>query len=311
MMLADGVRNSLLARAVERYVTPEMSFLDVGTGTGIWAILAAKLGAKRVVAVEIEECLIPIIYKHAQENGVADRVEIIHGRSDDVEIKGKFNVIVSELFGGDAFGPESVNSFIDIRTRFLAPGGVLIPQKLTMFAVPAHIDASINDIPAGVSIKNDFLKTLRLNYPQNISRAEKGQIKFLAEPQKMVELDFRTIQEPPDLAKLSASWPLDDISEANAIATFNRSTFANDIIMDSPDSQSWGIGTYGFIPFEAKGGKLQLSLTIDQQNSSWTLTVPDEPNLRPQTYSPIFGFTRMRMAQQATPYVKSKTARTK
>src|SRR5882757_4562649 len=103
-MLMDGVRNKLLFEAIKNHVTSETNFLDIGAGTGVWAILAAKLGAKRVVAVEIEECLIPIIFRHAQENGVAHKIEIIHGNSDHVKIRGKFDVIVSELFGSDALG---------------------------------------------------------------------------------------------------------------------------------------------------------------------------------------------------------------
>jgi len=83
-MLADPVRNKLLYKAIRQHVKSTTSFLDIGAGTGVWAILAAKLGAKRVVAVEIEEALIPMIFKHAQENGVANKIEIIHGRSDDV-----------------------------------------------------------------------------------------------------------------------------------------------------------------------------------------------------------------------------------
>src|SRR6059036_2728125 len=95
-MLSDGVRNELLKRAIKRSVNKNTTFLDVGAGSGVWAIVAAKLGAKRSVAVEIEEALIPIIFKHAQENGVADRVEIVHGNIDDVKFTGKFDVIVCE-----------------------------------------------------------------------------------------------------------------------------------------------------------------------------------------------------------------------
>src|SRR5687767_8497355 len=134
LMLGDAARNKLLSRAIKRCVTSETTFLDIGAGSGVWAILAAKLGAKRVVAVEVEECLIPIIHKHAQENGVANQIEIVHGKSNDVKIRGKFDVIVSELFADNAFGPDTINSFIDIRNRFLAKDGVLIPQKLTMVA---------------------------------------------------------------------------------------------------------------------------------------------------------------------------------
>lgn len=310
-MLGDGVRNELLAKAIEQCVTPDTRFLDVGAGTGIWAILAAKLGAKRVVAVEIEECLIPIIHKHAQENGVAGHIEIIQGKSDDVKIRGKFDVIVSEIFGGDAFGPDTVKSFIDIRTRFLAPTGVLIPKKLTMFAVPARIEVTAADITASVSIKSAFLKAIRLNYPQNISHAERDRMKFLAQPKKIAELDFPGIADPPPLSGLTASWPLDDLSQANAIVTFNRSTFADGIEMDSTESQSWGNGVYEFIPFKKKSGELIFTLTLDAQNGNWSISVPTEPAIRPQTYSPVFAFTRVRMAQQMTPHRKFKSSEKK
>ncbi|CAN5358151.1 hypothetical protein BH10ACI3_BH10ACI3_05120 [soil metagenome] len=306
LMLGDETRNRLLARAIEQYVTPHTTFLDIGAGTGVWAILAAKLGANRVVAVEIEECLIPIIHKHAQENGVAGRIEIIHGKSDDVKIKGKFDLVVSELFGNEAFGTDTVNSFIDVRTRFLAPGGVLIPQKLTMFAVPARVAGSVHDVPAGVPIKSEFLKTLKLNYMQNLPRSERDRVEFLAEPQELVQMDFQTITKPPTTTNLTASWKLKDISKANGIAIFNRSTFTDEIEMDSTDSQSWGMGVYEFTPFEKQSGELQISLTIDAQNGNWTLSIPTNPAVRPQTYSPVFAFTRVRMAQQMTPHRKFK-----
>lgn len=304
LMLADGVRNRLLAAAISQHVTAETNFLDIGAGTGVWAILAAKLGAKRVVAVEIEECLIPVIHKHAEENGVADRIEIIHGRSDDVKINGKFDLIVSELFGGDAFGSETVTSFIDVRNRFLAAGGILIPQKLAMFAVPAFIEGPPESGPAGVDIKGDFLKAVRLNYPQNITRTDRENIKFLAEPQKLVELDFSIIDAPPVTAGLTATWQLADLSAANAIATFNRSTFTDQIKMDTTESQSWGIGVYEFTRFTAQPGELKFTLTLDTQNGNWSIGTPTDPTTRPQTYSPVFAFTRIKMAQQMTPHEK-------
>src|SRR5438093_13214041 len=93
-MLSDRVRNDLLRRAIKQSINRNTSFLDVGAGSGVWAILAAKLSAKRVVAVEIDDALIPVIFKLAEENQVADRIEIIHGNIDDVKLRGKFDVIV-------------------------------------------------------------------------------------------------------------------------------------------------------------------------------------------------------------------------
>lgn len=304
LMLADGVRNKLLYKAIKQNVTSDTNFLDIGAGTGVWAILAAKLGAKRVVAVEIEEALIPVIYKHAQENGVANRIEIIHANSNDVKIRGKFDVIVSELFGGDALGAETVKSFVYIRNRFLAPGGVLIPQKLTMLAAPAHFENSIYEIPADLPLTTNFLRFVNLNYGQSISISERGRIKFLAEPKKLVELDFRTVEEGPVLENLTASWKMKNVKRANAIATFNHSTFTDKITMDAFGSQSWGVGVNEFMPFDVKSGELLFRVTLDSKQGNWTIAVPSDPNTKPQNYGPVFAFTRVRMTQQMTPHRK-------
>jgi SAM-dependent methyltransferase len=301
-MLADGVRNRLLYKAVKQHVTSNTSFLDIGAGTGVWAILAAKLGAKRVVAIEIEECLIPIIYKHAQENGVADRIEIIHANSNDVKIRGKFDVIVSELFGGDALGHETMKSFVHIRDRFLAPDGVLIPQKLSMYAVPVHYDLSINDIPGDLPLKTEYFKSVRFNYGTNLTLADREKIEFLADPKKLVEVDFRTAEEAPVLENLAVTWKLKNLKKTNAIAVFNQSTFTDGIEMDSFGSQSWAASINEFAPFGPRSGVLGFRVTYSMDKTNWSVSLPSHPEERAQNFGPVFAFPRLRMAQHTTPY---------
>jgi len=302
LMLADGLRNQLLYKAIKQNVNAETNFLDVGAGAGVWAILAAKLGAKRVVAVEIEECLIPIIYRHAQENGVADRIEIVHGNSNDVKLKGRFDVIVSELFGGDALGEGTVKSFVDIRNRFLAPGGILIPQKLTLMAAPVFFAKSGQDTPNGLPISTNFLGSLRLNYSRHLSLGERADVTLLAQAEPLVELDFRNASEQPKLENLTTTWKLNNLKKANAIITFTNSTFTDSIEMDSFGSQSWGASLFEFAPFEAKKGELVFRTTLDPEHGNWAVAVPSEPSLKPQNYSRVFAFTRLRMAQKMTPH---------
>jgi len=306
LMLADGLRNRLLAKAIRQSVTKETNFLDVGAGTGVWAILAAKLGAKRVVAVEIEECLIPIIFKHAQENGVADRIEIVHGDSNDVKLNGRFDVIVSELFGGDALGEATVKSFVDIRNRFLAPGGVLIPQKLALMAAPAFAAKATKALPNALPLSTNFLRTLRLNYGQHLTISDRGDLKLLAEPQPLITLDFVSTTEAPKLENLTARWKLNNVNKANAIVTFNHSTFTDSIEMDSFGSQSWGAYLSEFVPFDVGKGELAYCTTLDPKHGNWTVAVPGEAGIRPQNYSQVFAFTRLRFAQKTTPHKKFK-----
>lgn len=306
-MLTDGLRNKLLYEAIKKHVNEATSFLDIGAGTGVWAILAAKLGAKRVVAIEIEESLIPIIFRHAQENGVAQKIEIIHGNSDYVKLKGKFDVIVSELFGQDALGERVVKSFVSLRDRFLAPNGVLIPQKLAMMAAPIHLEQSVEMMPAELPLSCNFLKSIKLNYSQMLSLAEREKIEYLAEPKVLFEMDFKTIETAPSLANISAQWQMDNLSKANAVTVFNRSTFTDEITMDSFLSQSWGAVAYPFQPFSSDKGEMLFNLTMDGAKSMWNVNATDS---KPQNYSPSFAPARLRMAQQMTPHRKVKPPKT-
>jgi ribosomal protein L11 methyltransferase len=61
---------------LERFAWPGMRVLDVGTGSGILAIAAAKLGASRVLACDVEQQSIPVARENARANGVAERVRV-------------------------------------------------------------------------------------------------------------------------------------------------------------------------------------------------------------------------------------------
>lgn len=305
-MLGDGVRNKLLYEAVRRHVTSETRFLDIGAGTGIWAILAAKLGAKHVVAVEVEESLIPVIFRHAQENGVADKIEIIHANTDDVRLRGKFDVVVSEVFGQDAFGEATLKSFINVRERFLAPDGVLIPQKMEMFVVPVRIEKSVLSLPAELPISTNFINSLRLNYVQDIPFAERGSVRFLAEPKKLFEADFRTVTVAHSLNSYSVSWQLEDLAKVNAFAAFSHSIFTNEIRMNSYDSQSWSVAKYEFVPFEQQAGEIKFTVMMDAKKGNWSVSLPSNPEIKAQNFSPVFAFARTRMTQQMTPHRRIK-----
>ena len=305
-MLSDGVRNKLLHKAIKKHVSNSTSFLDIGAGTGVWAILAAKLGAKRVVAVEVEEALIPIIYKTAQENRVAERIEIIHGKSDDVKIKGKFDVIVSELFGHSAFGEGTVRSFIDLRDRFLATGGVLIPERLKMYAAPIHLKRLGRPFPANLPLRSEFVKGLKLNYATALAFGEHEEVSFLAEPGMLIDIEFATVIEPPRLNALTARWKLKNAGRANAIAVFNHSVFTAGVFMNGFDSQSWGSTVYEFVPFEKGPGEVNFKLAMSETGGNWSVSLDRKPDSQIQNYSPVFAFARTRMAQQMTPHKKFK-----
>jgi ribosomal protein L11 methyltransferase len=74
---------------------PKWRVLDVGTGTGILGISAAKLGASTVLCVDIDPQAVEIAHKNVAVNHVGDRVVIVN--SDVARIKGSFELIVANL----------------------------------------------------------------------------------------------------------------------------------------------------------------------------------------------------------------------
>jgi protein arginine N-methyltransferase 1 len=136
-MIADRVRTDAYARALRQAIRPGCVCLDIGTGTGFFAVLACRLGARKVVAIEPADA-IGVAREVAAANGCADRIAFIQDRSTRVELEDRADVIVSDLRGALPLLGDHLHSLADARRRLLAPGGALIPQRDTLWAAVAE-----------------------------------------------------------------------------------------------------------------------------------------------------------------------------
>lgn len=127
-MAADGVRMDAYARAIARTVQPGSVVLDLGAGTGIMSLLAAKAGARKVYAVDVNPA-VSLLHDLARENGVSDRIEIHDTSSFELELDEKADVIVSDLRGSLPLKDEHLALIRDARERWLGPLGVLVPAQ--------------------------------------------------------------------------------------------------------------------------------------------------------------------------------------
>ncbi len=64
---------------LEKYVTPGCKAIDVGCGSGILALAAAKLGASDVLAIDLDELAVKVAAENTLKNGLADTVRVVHG----------------------------------------------------------------------------------------------------------------------------------------------------------------------------------------------------------------------------------------
>ncbi|PNW75848.1 hypothetical protein CHLRE_12g558100v5 [Chlamydomonas reinhardtii] len=109
--------------------------LDVGTGSGILALFAAKAGAKKVYAVEATN-----MAKNArllvEHNKMSHVVEVIQGTIESIELPEKVDIIISEWMGYFLLRESMLDSVLVARDRFLAPGGALYPSHASIFMAP-------------------------------------------------------------------------------------------------------------------------------------------------------------------------------
>ena len=127
-MIQDTARIDAFIRAFRRVITPETVVVDIGTGTGILALLACQMGARRVYAIEPDES-IHVAREAAAANGYGDRVEYLQALSTAVTLPEQADLIVSDIGGVLPWLHHHVPTIVDARTRFLAPGGTLIPRR--------------------------------------------------------------------------------------------------------------------------------------------------------------------------------------
>jgi SAM-dependent methyltransferase len=136
-MICDRVRTGAFRRAIESVVRPGDIVLDVGAGSGILSVFAARAGAARVYAVERTPAA-ALARELAAANGAAETVRVIHGDVMDVELPERVDVIVSEWLGGFGIDEGMLVPVIAARDRWLKPGGVMIPRLVMAWAALVH-----------------------------------------------------------------------------------------------------------------------------------------------------------------------------
>jgi protein arginine N-methyltransferase 1 len=138
MMLADRRRTSAYLAALRHAVRAGDIVVDVGSGTGIFAVEACRAGARRVHAIE-PGLIARVARQVVVGNGCADRVEILEQLSSDVTLGERADVVILDVRG--VLPDDQIWIAHDARARLLREGGRIIPESDTLWAAPVDADA--------------------------------------------------------------------------------------------------------------------------------------------------------------------------
>ena len=129
-MMRDARRNRAYDAALRRAVTPQSRVLEIGTGAGLLAMMAARAGAREVITCEVN----PVIAAAAREvialNGYADQIRVIGKHSSDLtlaDIGGRADILVSEIVDSSLLGEGVLGAHEAAMRDLVKPGGVVIP----------------------------------------------------------------------------------------------------------------------------------------------------------------------------------------
>ncbi|MDA8254865.1 MAG: tetratricopeptide repeat protein, partial [Betaproteobacteria bacterium] len=122
-MMNDSKRNEAYFAALNAAVTPHSTVLEIGTGSGLLSMMAAKLGAAEVTTCESEPLVAATAKRIIADNGFDQRIKVIAKKSTDVMLRTDLtqpaDIFVQEIFSSELLAERVLSTIEDAKRRLL------------------------------------------------------------------------------------------------------------------------------------------------------------------------------------------------
>jgi len=227
-MLADSVRLDAYYAAIERYVRPQHSVVDIGTGTGVLAFFAAAKNPRKIYAIDHSNKMLD----YARAAAEAHHQRQLR-RSRKFRPGESIDVILQEQMGIGLFDEGMLEALIDVRDRCLIPGGRILPAKFEFYLEPVQLmeDERIPLIQELRIHGVTFPRPPRLAsgayyfreiYPRDVDF-------LLCDPEPVFSFDLNTLTFDHIPKRFCVSKPVVRRGQVDGVCMYFKATFDDDI----------------------------------------------------------------------------------
>jgi len=268
-MVSDRPRTNAFAAAIREAVQPGDVVLDVGTGTGILAMFAAKAGARKVYAIDATD-IAEVAADLVKANGLSDQIQILRGRAGELQLDQEVDLIISEWLGNAAFAEGMLHAVLDARDHNLTPTGRMLPSKVRVLIAP--LDEPILYNTEGPGFWRERIHDLDFSSLQDaeLSQGRTTQIRVepaavLAPGQVILELDLLTASTDDVWSENQLEFvPVRD-GVLNGFCVWFEAVLSQSVMLDtgpfSPETH-WGQSYMSFSPRPVRAGE-RVEVNVD------------------------------------------------
>jgi methylase of polypeptide subunit release factors len=194
-MINDDARNSAYDKAIRAAVKSANHVLEIGTGSGLLAMMAARAGARQVTTCEMEKPLADCARKIIRHNGYEDHIRVIGKKSTSLKVgagmdlDGRADVLIAEVFDVGLLGEHFLPALFHARQNLLTDDALIIPAAATIKGVLAECK-----------------QLRRVNPIQSIAGFDLSEFNLFRSPGyrqiDMVHNDYRALSDPFDVLAL-------------------------------------------------------------------------------------------------------------
>lgn len=271
-LIDDRVRTGRFLDAIGCCVKAGDVVIDLGTGTGILAFAARRAGARRVIAID-QGAVVGLAAQIGRDNGI-EGIEWRRGVARELSMSTRCDVLVSECFGPMAVGGAMLDEVLRIRDRWLAPGGVLIPDFVELQVAPVESASIFEDVTPWRDPRHGLdwsaARSLALNNLYNV-KIEPGEI--VSEPAPLTGIDMHTAS-PDRVRGGRLVFESGRDGTLHGLAGWFRARLAPQIWLETGPEAPETVWRQVFMPFEAlplrRGQRIEVEVSFEP-------TVPGRP----------------------------------